>query len=110
MAAAVAIRHDEPAARRAAIIGGRSGRHGTRTATREYRLACAVDDDTLIVTLIEDVPGIAITFEAENFDRAFERALEISEEMADLAGHLADGVLVSLVQRASLGEIGIDAE
>ncbi len=109
MVAAVAFRRDEPV-RRAAIIGGRSGPHGTRTATREYRLGCAVDDDTLIVTMIENVPGIAITFEAENFDRAFERALEITEEVADLAGHLADGVLVSLVLRGSLAEIGVDAE
>ncbi len=109
MVAAAAIRPEKPV-RRAAIIGGQAGPHGTRTATREYRLGCAIDDDMLIVTLMEDVPGVAITFEAENFDRAFERALAISEEMADLAGHLADGVLVSLVLRGSLADIGVDAD
>jgi hypothetical protein len=107
--AAGALRHDEPV-RLAAIIGGRSGPHGTRIATREYRLGCAYDGDILIVTLIQETPGIAITFEAKSFDRAFERALEIGEEMADLAGHLPDGVLVSLVACGSLTEIGIDTD
>jgi hypothetical protein len=95
---------------RTAIIGGRPGSHGARTAARDYRLGCAWDDEILIVLLIEDVPGIAITFEAENFDQAFARALQISEDMAELAGHLADGVQVSLVECGSLAEIGIDTE
>src|SRR4029077_14803306 len=100
MAVAVPIPQDKPP-RRETIIGGQPGPHGARTAAREYRLGCAADDDTLIVTLIEDVPGIAITFEADSFDHAFQRAVQISQEMADLAGHLAEGVLVSLVQRGS---------
>jgi hypothetical protein len=95
---------------RAAIIGGPTGADGKRTAAREYRLGCAWDDDTLIVTLIEEVPGVAITFEAEDFDQAFTRALAISEDMAELSGHLADGVLVSLAERGSLAEIGIAAD
>jgi hypothetical protein len=95
---------------RAAIIGGRPGPHGTRIAAREYRLGCAWDDETLIVSLIEDVPGIAITFEAENFDQAFTRALQISGDMAELAGHFADGVHLSLVECGTLAEIGIDPE
>ena len=95
---------------RTAIIGGRPGPHGVHAAAREYRLGCAWDGEILIVSMIEDVPGIGITFEAENFDQAFTRALQISEDMAELAGHLADGVRVSLVECGSLTEIGIDPE
>ncbi|HZU89494.1 MAG TPA: hypothetical protein VE993_09580 [Stellaceae bacterium] len=93
---------------RAAIIGAPTGADGQRTAAREYRLGCAWDEDMLIVTLIAEVPGVAITFEAEDFDQAFARALAISEDMAELSGHLADGVLVSLAERGSLAEIGVE--
>jgi hypothetical protein len=109
MTIAAALKQD---ARRhlAAIVGGQPGPNGTHTATHEYRLGCAWDGDTLLVNLIEDVPGIGIAFEARSFDRAFERALAIGEDVADEAGHLSDGVLVSLTAFGSLAEIGIDAD
>jgi hypothetical protein len=111
MAGTAAHRPDQFEPRwRAAIIGGRLGPDRKHTAAREYRLGCAWDDGTLIISLIEEVPGVAITFEAEDFDRAFARALVIGEDMAELSGHLADGVLVSLVECKSLAEIGVDAD
>jgi hypothetical protein len=64
----------------------------------------------MIVRLIEEVPGIGITFEAHDFEDAFERAMDISYDMAELAGHLADGVLVSLTECESLADLGIDAD
>jgi hypothetical protein len=109
MAEAAALRREQ-AERRAAIIGGQPGPRGLCTAKHEYRLGCAWDGDMLLVNLIEDVPGVGIAFEAKSFDHAFERALAISEDVADVAGHLAEGVLVSLAEFDSLGAIGIDAE
>jgi len=107
--AARRVRAHEPKWR-AAIVGGRPGPDGKPTAAREYRLGCAWDDDTLIVSLIDEVPGVAMTFEAEDFDRAFARALAIAEDMAELSGHLPDGVLVSLTECRSLAEIGVEAD
>jgi hypothetical protein len=89
---------------RAGIVGGRIGPDGKPTAARSYPLGCAPDPEGgLLVRLIEEVPGIAITFEADDFDQAFARALVISEDMADAAGHLADGVVVSVVERQPIG-------
>ena len=95
---------------RAAIVGGQPGPDGKRTAAREYRLGCVRDGGTLIVSLIEDVPGIAITFEAADFDEAFARALAIGEDMAELSGQLADGVLISVAECSTLAEIGVEAD
>ena len=93
---------------RGAIVGGGPGPDGKPTAARAYPLGCAPDPEGgVVVTLIQDVPGIEITFEANDFDHAFARALTIGEDMADAAGHLADGVLVSLVERGSLADLGI---
>jgi hypothetical protein len=94
---------------RAAIIGGQAGPDGKPTATREYRLGCVADDDMLIVSMLDDVSDVKITFEADNFDHAFARAVDISTDMAELADHLSQGVLVSLVECESLADIGIDA-
>jgi len=111
MAGASALRqHEFEPQRLARIIGDRKDANGNMMAGREYKLGCAWDGDVLIVRLIEDVPGIGITFEAYSFDHAFERALEISTDMAELAGHWADGVLVSLVECESLADIGVDAD
>jgi len=94
---------------RAGIVGGRAGSDGKPTAARSYSLGCAPDPEGgLLVTLLEEVPGIAITFEADDFDHAFARALVIAEDMADAAGHLADGVVVSLLERDNLAELGVD--
>ena len=109
MTEATAVRRDSTP-RRAAIIGGREGPRGSRTATREYRLGCAWDGDALLVAMLEDLPDVAIAFEARDFDHAFERALAIGEDMAEVSGHLADGVLVSLTQCGSLAEIGIETD
>jgi hypothetical protein len=94
---------------RAAIVGGRPGPDGKPTASRAYALGCAPDPEGgVIVTLIEEVPGVGITFEADDFDHAFSRAVEIGSNMAEASGHFADGVLVSLIERDSLAELGID--
>jgi hypothetical protein len=94
---------------RAGIVGGRAGSDGKPTAARSYSLGCAPNPEGgPLVTLIEEAPGIAVTFEADDFDQAFARALVIAEDMADAAGHLADGVVVSLVESGSLAELGID--
>lgn len=94
---------------RGAIVGGRPGPDGKPTATRAYPLGCAPDPEGgVLVTLVEEVPGIGITFEADDFDHAFSRAVVIGEDMADAAGHLADGVLVSLVERDNLADLGVD--
>jgi len=107
-AAAIKLGHRR---RLAAIVGGRLGPKGMRTAKYEYRLGCAWDGDTLLVSILNgDEANIGIAFEADSFDHAFIRALAISEEVADEAGHLADGVLVLLSEFGSLAEIGIDAD
>jgi hypothetical protein len=94
---------------RAGIVGGRPGPDGRPTAARSYPLGCASDPEGgVVVTLIEEVPGIGITFEAADFDQAFARALVIGEDMADAVGHLADGVVISLIERDSLAELGLD--
>lgn len=95
---------------RAAIVGGRLGPDGKPIALRAYRLGCAMDPECgrLIVTMIEDVPGIGITFEADDFDHAFSRALVIGQDMAEAAGHLDDGVVISLGECDSLAELGIE--
>ena len=94
---------------RAGIVGGRIGPDGKLTAIRSYSLGCAPDPEGgFLVSLIEEVPDIAITFEADDFDQAFARALVIAEDMADAAGHLADGVVVSLLELDSLADLGID--
>ncbi|GEM_PF-5989550 len=106
-----ALRRDQFEPRwKAVIIGGAAGLDGKMTAARAYRLGCADDAGTLIVSLIDDVPGVSITFEAENFDHAFARAVEIGTDMADLSGHLPEGVLISLVECESLADIGVDAD
>jgi hypothetical protein len=65
----------------------------------------------VIVSLLQEVPGIAgMTFEADNFDHAFRRALAIAEDMAEATGHFRDGVLVTLTECDSLADIGIDAD
>ncbi len=95
----------------AAIIGGRPGPGGTCTAKHEYRLGCAWEDDTLLVVLLNgDQVNVGIAFQADRYDAAFARALAIAEDVADEAGHLSDGVLVSLTEFNSLAEIGIDAD
>ena len=106
---ALAHRHDTEHRYLAGIVGGRS--KGGRTVARHaYRLGAAwlPDDNLYIITLIEDVPGIGITFEANSFEDAFERALAISEDMADVSGHLEDGVSVSVQEVDRLSDIGID--
>ena len=113
MSAVVELDRASPGQRRrwrAAIVGGRPGPDAKPMATRAYPLGCAPDPEGggLVVTLIEDVPGIGITFEADDFDHAFARAVVIGEDMAEAAGHLAEGVLVSLIERDNLAELGID--
>src|SRR3954468_15410029 len=95
-------RYDFPPQRRARIIGTARDRNGNPIAAWEYRLGCARDGDDMIVRLIEEVPSVEITFEAHNFEDAFERAIDISYDMAELTGHLEDGVLVSLTECESL--------
>lgn len=95
----------------AAIIGGRPGPKGTRTARHEYRLGCAWDGSTLLVSILNgDEANVGIAFQADSFDDAFERALTVGEDTAEVAGHIPDGVLVSLTEFGSLAEIGIDAD
>src|SRR3954463_12455198 len=94
-----------------AIIGGRLGPKGTRTARHEYRLCCAWGGKKLLVSILNgDEANVGIAFEADSYDAAFERALSISEDVADETGYLSDGVLVSLTEFGSLAEIGIDAD
>jgi hypothetical protein len=109
MAGQAALKQD---ARRhyAAIVGGFALPSGARFATREYRLGCAWDGDALLVALLDELPDVGIAFEARDFDHAFERAVAISEDVAEVAGHLKDGVVVSLIECDSLEEIGIDAD
>ena len=109
MAGHAALRQDD---RRhyAAIIGGYALPSGARIATREYRLGCAWDGNTLIVALLDEQPDVGIAFQAQDFDHAFERALAISEDVAEVAGHLSDGVVVSLVECNTLEEIGVEAD
>ncbi len=111
MAGASALRqgHFQPQ-RKARVIGTARERNGSPTAAREYKLGCAWDGDNLVVRLIEDVPGVGITFEAYSFDHAFERAVDIASDMAELSGHLADGVLVSLIECESLDQLGLDPD
>jgi hypothetical protein len=94
----------------AATIGRETGRKRARTAKYEYRLGCAWDGDTLLVSILNgDEVNVGIAFEADSYDNAFARALAISKDVADEAGHLSDGVTVSLTEFGSLAEIGIDA-
>jgi hypothetical protein len=109
MAGATALQRFQPR-REARIIGAARDENGNPTAAREYKLGCAWDGDALIVRLIEEVPGIGITFEAHSFDHAFERALDIATDMAELAGHMADGVVVSLLECDSLADLGIEVD
>lgn len=92
-----------PLRRVAAILGGRTV-NGRPVARHAYRLgaAPAPDGTRYIVTLIDEVPGVRMVFEADTFDVAFARALIIGEDMADLAGHLGEGVLISVEERAHL--------
>src|SRR3954452_20914745 len=100
-----------PRRRLAETIGGGAGRKRARTAKHEYRLGCAWDGDTLLVSILNgNEVNVGIAFQADRYDAAFERALAIVEDVADEAGHLADGVLVSLTEFDSLAEIGIDAD
>jgi hypothetical protein len=95
----------------AATIGGGVGRKRARTAKYEYRLGCAWDDDTLLVSILNgDEVNVGIAFEADSYDNAFARALAISKDVADEAGHLSEGVTVSLTEFGGLAEIGIDAD
>ena len=97
-----------PRERRETVIGG----PGNRIYRWSYPLGCAPDaDGGLIISLMQDVPGIAgMIFEADDFDHAFRRAVLIAEDMAEATGHLQEGVLVSLIKCDSLGEIGVDAD
>ena len=100
-----------PRRRLAETIGGGSGRKRARTAKYEYRLGCAWDGDTLLVSILNgDEVNVGIAFEADSYDNAFARALAISKDVADETGHLSDGVTVSLTEFGSLVEIGIDAD
>lgn len=110
MAWASALRRDDHPKQRARIIGTAHDSNGNAIASHEYRLGCAWDGDEMIVRLIEDVPGIGITFEARDFEAAFERAMDIAYDMAELAGHLSDGVLVSLTECENLADLGLDAD
>jgi hypothetical protein len=95
----------------AATISGEAGRKRAHTAKYEYRLGCAWDGDTLLVSILNgDEVNVGIAFEADSYDNAFARALAISKDVADEAGHLSDGVTVSLTEFGSLAEIGIDAD
>jgi hypothetical protein len=61
--------------------------------------------------MTEKVPGIAgMTFEADDFDHAFRRAVAIAEDMASATGHLVEGVRVTLTECDTLADIGIDAD
>ncbi|HLY58243.1 MAG TPA: hypothetical protein VKS60_21965 [Stellaceae bacterium] len=97
---------------RAAIVGGVPGPGGRPVAQHRYPLGIAPDPEGgYIVSLLEDVPDVAgMTFEARDFEHAFARALAIAEDMAAASGRLGEGVLVSLSPRATLAEIGIDAD
>jgi hypothetical protein len=99
---------NRPHQRREAVIGGA----GDRRPRWSYALGCAHDvEGGVIVSLLQEVPGIAgMTFEADDFDHAFRRALVIAEDMAEATGHLRDGVLVTLTEYDSLAEIGVDAD
>ena len=110
MSASAARRPPEPP-RLAGIIGGRIV-NGHPVARHSYRLgvAPAPEGDVYIVHLMDEVPGVGITFEANSFEHAFERALEIGEDMADLAGHLAEGVVVSVEAHDRLADIGLDED
>ena len=100
-----------PRRRLAETIGGGSGRKRARTAKYEYRLGCAWDGDTLLVSNLNgDEVNDGIAFEADSYDNAIARALAISKDVADETGHLSDGVTVSLTEFGSLAEIGIDAD
>ena len=100
-----------PRRRLAETIGGGAGRKRARTAKYEYRLGCAWDGDTLLVSILNgDEVNVGIAFEADSYDNAFARAVAISKDVADEAGHLSDGVTVSLTEFGSLAEIGIDAD
>jgi len=57
-----------------------------------------------------DEVNVGIAFEADSYDNAFARALAISKDVADEAGHLSEGVTVSLTEFGGLAEIGIDAD
>ena len=99
-----------PRRRLAETIGGGSGRKRAHPKY-EYRLGCAWDGDTLLVSILNgDEVNVGIAFEADSYDNAFARALAISKDVADEAGHLSDGVTVSLTEFGSLAEIGIDAD
>ena len=88
-----------------------AGRKRARTAKYEYRLGCAWDGDTLLVSILNgDEVNVGIAFEADSYDNAFARALAISKDVADETGHLSDGVTVSLTEFGSLAEIGINAD
>ena len=95
--------------REEAVIGG-PGSDGVYRWS--YSLGCARDSaGGWITRLVKEVPGVAgMTFEADNFDHAFRRALAISEDMADATGQLRDGVLVTLTEYDNLADIGIDAD
>jgi hypothetical protein len=97
---------------RAAVVGGALGPGGRPVAQRRYTLGVAPDPDGgYIAALIEAVPGVAgMTFEASDFEQAFARALVIGEDLAAAAGHLDDGVLVSLTPFDTLAEIGVDTD
>ncbi|HLY59006.1 MAG TPA: hypothetical protein VKS60_25815 [Stellaceae bacterium] len=93
----------------AAIIGGDPAHP---IARRRFALGMAWEPEagTYIVSLTDAVPQIGITFEARDFDHAFERALAIGADMAASCGYLDEGVLVSLTECASLGDIGVSTD
>ena len=58
-----------PRRRLAETIGGGSGRKRARTAKYEYRLGCAWDGDTLLVSILNgDEVNVGIAFEADSYD------------------------------------------
>lgn len=96
----------------ASIVGGRTTPDGRVVASHRYRLgmAPAPDSDVYIVRLIGTLDKVAITFEARDFEHAFRRALEISQDMAEVAGHLSDGVVVSVEECDSIRDLGISED
>lgn len=63
----------------ASIVGGTRTSDGRVVARHRYRLgtAPAPDGAGYIVTMIGKLDGIAMTFEARDFENAFERAIDI---------------------------------